>query len=65
MKNGDFDVIEQHEHDLTSGDYKNCIEAIDKASVTLGVNERCSSSQVQVNNANNQQTNNTIEIVVE
>ncbi len=53
MKNGDFDIIEQVDHDLTPIDFKNCIDGIDKASVTLGVNERFSSSQVQVNNQNN------------
>ncbi len=52
IKNGDFDVIEQHDTDLTSNDYKNCIEAIDKASITLNVNDRHASSQVQVNNNN-------------
>jgi len=57
MKNGDFDVIEHHEVDLTSTDYKNCIEAVDKASVTLGVNERFSQSQTQINNTNANQTN--------
>lgn len=55
VKNGDYEVIEQCEHDLTSSDYKNCVEAIDRASVTLGVNERhSSSSQVEVNQNNSQ-----------
>lgn len=47
---------------LGSGDYKNIQEGIDKASVTLGVNERFSTSQIQVNNQNNQSNEITLEI---
>ena len=57
IKNGEFDVVEQHDCDLTSTDYRNCIEAVDKASVTLGVNERFSNSQINVNTQNNLQQN--------
>ena len=65
VKNGDMDMIEQATYDLSSGDYKNCIEAIDKASITLNVNERFNpSSSIQVNNQN-QQANHKIEIVLE
>lgn len=46
---------------LNSNDIKNCIEAIDKASITLGVNDRHAKSQIEVNNTNAQQ-NNTKEI---
>lgn len=43
--------------ELDSSDLKNLADTIDKASVTLGVNQRHSNSQVQINNSNNQQTN--------
>ena len=43
--------------DLDSSDLKNLADTIDKASITLGVNQRHSNSQVQINNSNNQQTN--------
>lgn len=36
-----------------ASDYKNFADAIDKASVTLGVNQRYANSQVTVNNQNN------------
>ena len=38
-------------------DMKHIVDAIDKASLTLGVNQRHSNSQVQINNSNAQQTN--------
>lgn len=44
-----------------ANDYKNFADAIDKASITLGVNQRHSNSQVQINNSNNQQTNIEVE----
>ena len=43
--------------ELDSSDLKNLADTIDKASITLGVNQRHSNSQVQINNSNNQQTN--------
>ena len=49
---------------LNTNDIKNIIELSDRASITLGVNERFSSSAIQVNNANVQE-NKTINIVVE
>ena len=42
---------------LSASDYKNAQEALDKASVTLGVNQRHSNSQVQINNSNALQNN--------
>jgi len=48
---------------LNATDIKNALDGYDKASVTLGVNERFSSSQTQINNNNNQQTNNEIKRV--
>ena len=47
---------------LNTTDVKNAIDGYDKASVTLGVNERFSSSQTQINNTNAQQNNIEIEI---
>lgn len=55
MKNGDHDVVEQHEHDLTTGDIKNCIEAVDKAGQTLEIVDRGGKS-VEVNTQNNVQS---------
>ena len=43
--------------ELDSSDLKNLADTIDKASVTLGVNQRHSNSQVNIQNSNNQQTN--------
>ena len=40
------------EHDLQAKDYKDIQDTIDKASVTLGVNERFSTQKVEVNNQN-------------
>lgn len=39
--------------EYSANDYKNFADAIDKASVTLGVNQRHSNSQVTVNTQNN------------
>lgn len=44
--------------ELNTSDLKNLSETIDKASITLGVNQRHSNSQVTVNNQNNIQNNN-------
>lgn len=51
------------EIDLQAIDYKTAMDTVDKASITLGVNERFN-SKVEVNNANVQE-NKTIQIVVE
>ncbi len=42
---------------LNTTDIKNALDGYDKASVTLGVNERFSNSQINVNTQNNVQTN--------
>ena len=47
---------------LDSKSAKEYIEAIDKASITLGVNQRHSNSQVNIQNTNAVQTNNNIDI---
>lgn len=54
LKNGDFDVIEQVEHDFTPNDYKTLINAVDDAAKTIGAVDR-GSGKIEVNNANNQQ----------
>ena len=43
---------------LSASDYKNAQEALDKASITLGINQRHSNSQINVNTQNNIQNNN-------
>lgn len=43
--------------ELNSTDLKNLAETIDKASITLGVNQRHSNSQVNINNTNAMQNN--------
>lgn len=43
---------------LSASDYKNAQEALDKASITLGINQRHSSNQINVNTQNNIQNNN-------
>ena len=45
------------ERKLNTTDIKNALDGYDKASITLGVNERFSNSQVNINNTNAQQTN--------
>ena len=47
------------ERELNTADLKNLADTVDKASITLGVNQRHASSQVTVNNTNAQQNNNT------
>jgi len=42
---------------LSISDYKDSVDLIDKASITLGVNQRHSSSQVNINNTNAIQNN--------
>ena len=43
---------------LGASDYKNAQEALDKASITLGINQRHSNNQINVNTQNNIQNNN-------
>lgn len=45
-----------------ANDYKNFADAIDKASITLGVNQRHSSSQIQINNENKNAVQNNIKV---
>ena len=56
-------IIESNiiETDLQSADYKNAQETIDKASITLGVNQRHSSSQLSIQNNQTQNTGVKIE----
>lgn len=45
---------------LGSSDFKECQDTIDKASLTLGINQRHSNSQVNIQNTNATQTNTNI-----
>jgi len=60
---GKEDREEEIEH--SSKDIKEYVEAIDKASITLGVNARHANSQVVVNTQNNLQQNTNIELTEE
>lgn len=52
------DGVQQFEpRELNTTDLKNLSDTIDKASITLGVNQRHSNSQINVNTQNNIQTN--------
>lgn len=49
---------EVKEYDLQPADYKNAMDTVDKASITLGVNKRhAPKSEITNNNTNGQQTN--------
>lgn len=48
--------------ELNTADLKNLSDTIDKASITLGVNQRHSNSQVNIQNTNATQLNNNIQI---
>ena len=50
---------------LGSDDFKQCQDAIDKASITLGINQRHSNSQINVNTQNNIQQNNNVPLTLE
>lgn len=50
---------------LDSKSAKEYIEAVDKASITLGVSQRHANSQVVVNNQNNMQQNTNLELTEE
>ena len=47
---------------LGADDFKQCQDAIDKASITLGVNQRHSNSQININNENTNAQQNKVEI---
>ncbi len=55
-------VLRQDDVLLDSKSAKEFVDAIDKASITLGVNQRHSNSQININNENNQATQNNIKI---
>lgn len=58
-KVGVGDGVQQFEpRKINPADVKNLADAVDKASITLGINQRHSNSQVTVNNQNNIQNNN-------
>lgn len=47
--------------ELNTSDFKNLIDTIDKASITLGINPRHANTNIKVDNNNLQQTNLSIE----
>lgn len=55
-------ILRQDDVLLDSKSAKEFVDAIDKASITLGVNQRHSNSQININNENNQATQNNIAI---
>lgn len=60
------DGVQQFEpRELNTTDVKNLADAIDKASITLGVNQRHSNSQINVNTQNNIQQNNNVPLTLE
>ncbi len=50
------------EYDLQAKDYKDIQDAVDKASLTLGVNARHSQSQVNIQNNNKNEQNNVLKV---
>lgn len=60
LKNGEFDTIEKHEVELSPQDLQTCIDGIDKASLTLKVNERhAPRAEVKVTGGDDNSTTNT------
>ena len=60
------DGVQQFEpRKLNTTDVKNLADAIDKASITLGINQRHSNSQINVNTQNNIQQNNNVPLTLE
>lgn len=51
--------------ELNTRDFKNLIDTIDKASITLGINPRHANTNIKVDNNNLQQTNNQKTILVQ
>ena len=54
---GSSESLDTIDQELDPQDLKNLAETVDKASITLGVNQRHANSQVTVNNTNAQQNN--------
>lgn len=64
LKNGDFDNIEKVEVDLTPQDLQTCIDGIDKASITMKVNER-HAPRAEVKLTNGDDNSNTNNLTIE
>lgn len=62
LKNGDCDVVEHFDHDLTPTDMNQLANGLDKLSITSRVNERFN-SVANVNIANQNQQNTNVDIV--
>jgi predicted transcriptional regulator len=61
-EHGSSESLDKIDVELDASDLKNLAETVDKSSITLGINQRHSNSQVVVNNQNNLQQNATIEL---
>lgn len=60
------DGIQQFKpRELNTTDIKNLADAVDRASITLGINQRHSNSQINVNTQNNIQQNNNVPLTLE
>ena len=60
VRSGEFDNIENHEVELSPQDLQTCIDGIDKASITLKVNERhAPRAEVKLTNGDDNSTTNT------
>ena len=64
LKNGEFDTVENHEVELSPQDLQTCIDGIDKASITLKVNER-HAPRAEVKLTNGDDNSNTNNLTVE
>ena len=63
LKNGEFDTVEKHEVELSPQDLQTCIDGIDKASITLKVNERhAPRAEVKVTGVDDNSTTNNLTV---
>ena len=63
LKNGEFDTVEKHEIELSPQDLQTCIDGIDKASITLKVNERhAPRAEVKVTGGDDNSTTNNLTV---
>lgn len=58
-ENGSSESLDKIDVELDSSDLKNLADAVDKASLTLGVNQRHSNQQINVNTQNNNTVQNS------
>jgi len=55
-EHGSSESLDKINVELDASDLKNLAEAVDKSSITLGINQRHANSQIQINNQNSQET---------